>query len=278
MLGVLHLVQKRDPNVEIVKECPSKIHVWIKLLNVPLEAWNVKVISAISTRLGRPIKIDQMAADMCKEDSNNNVKRSKWVKVEYSWKLDRCRQCCVFGHSTQACGTKSKSQSEANENGIGNVKFTFRPKVSVPVTKENPMADGQNLPSTSPSRNEDPKGDKNQWQAMERGDGEINAEEYVFESHNQAVNSLIADDIEGNAGDIFRRWKWISNVRHSSNSCRIVIGWNSNEIDIMVVHCSREAIFCLVEFKNLKETLYISFIYASNSNSERRELWKDMMV
>nr|GFA23757.1 zinc knuckle CX2CX4HX4C [Tanacetum cinerariifolium] len=40
-----------------------------RLLNVPFEAWNVKGISAISSRLERPIKIDQMIAEMCKVGS-----------------------------------------------------------------------------------------------------------------------------------------------------------------------------------------------------------------
>ncbi|GJZ02030.1 RNA-directed DNA polymerase, eukaryota, reverse transcriptase zinc-binding domain protein [Tanacetum coccineum] len=59
------IVQKWDPQVTIVKSAPCKIPVWIKLFNVPLEAWSIKGISTLSSRLGRPIIMDKVTADMC---------------------------------------------------------------------------------------------------------------------------------------------------------------------------------------------------------------------
>ncbi|GKF54951.1 zinc knuckle CX2CX4HX4C containing protein, partial [Tanacetum coccineum] len=38
----------------------------IRLVNIPLEAWSIKGISALASRLGRPIKMDQVTADMCR--------------------------------------------------------------------------------------------------------------------------------------------------------------------------------------------------------------------
>ncbi|GKG27955.1 RNA-directed DNA polymerase, eukaryota, reverse transcriptase zinc-binding domain protein, partial [Tanacetum coccineum] len=63
------IVQKWDPETVIEKETPCKIPVWIRLYNVPLEAWSIKGISTISSRLGRPIMMDQKTSDMCKEGS-----------------------------------------------------------------------------------------------------------------------------------------------------------------------------------------------------------------
>ncbi|GJZ80916.1 RNA-directed DNA polymerase, eukaryota, reverse transcriptase zinc-binding domain protein [Tanacetum coccineum] len=59
------IVQKWDHQVTIVKSAPCKIPVWIKLFNVPLEAWRIKGISTLSSRLGRPIIMDKVTADMC---------------------------------------------------------------------------------------------------------------------------------------------------------------------------------------------------------------------
>ncbi|GKA27785.1 RNA-directed DNA polymerase, eukaryota, reverse transcriptase zinc-binding domain protein [Tanacetum coccineum] len=368
------LVQKWDPETDFVKESPCKIPVWIRLLNVPLEAWNVNGISAISSRLGRPIKIDQITAKMCKEgsgrlgfarvlveinaekpfldsveinyvDGEKNVKKSKWVKVEYSWKPNRCSHCSVFGHLTQNCRVKNsgpdvvndsrngkKAYDEDNKEGFVEVRnrknyrdrrgmWNNNQKNSqairkdsanpVNVTKENvnEIRKSANkyavLFEDNDSRLDDPCFDKRLiWQAMEKGEKEMSDEEDVFENHNQAVNSLIADDIEGNAGGegkklhicvvlethlktkgfnricdrVFRNWKWVSNVGFSPNSCRIVVGWNNNEIDIMVVHYNSQAIFCQVELKNLKTKIYISFIYASNLISERMDLCRNLMM
>ncbi|GJS09808.1 RNA-directed DNA polymerase, eukaryota, reverse transcriptase zinc-binding domain protein [Tanacetum coccineum] len=75
---------------------------------------------------------------------------------------------------------------------------------------------------------------------------------------------------------VYGRWNWISNVRYSSNSCRIIVGWNGDNVDVMVVHCCSQTILCLVEIKSTSKKLYISFIYASNSNNDRRILWKEL--
>ncbi|GJY83853.1 RNA-directed DNA polymerase, eukaryota, reverse transcriptase zinc-binding domain protein [Tanacetum coccineum] len=45
------IVQKWDSEVVIKKETPCKIPVWIRLYNVPIEAWSIKGISAISSRV-----------------------------------------------------------------------------------------------------------------------------------------------------------------------------------------------------------------------------------
>ncbi|GKC55286.1 hypothetical protein Tco_1078031, partial [Tanacetum coccineum] len=91
-----------------------------------------------------PVKMDHMTAKMCKEgsrrlgyarvlveidaskayvdkvkidNSNMNVKRTKWVKVEYSCKPDRCNHYGVVGHSFNNCKSKPKSTVEV-EKGI----------------------------------------------------------------------------------------------------------------------------------------------------------------
>ncbi|GJV92092.1 retrotransposon protein, putative, ty1-copia subclass [Tanacetum coccineum] len=118
------LVQKWDQETTIVREAPCKIPIWIRLVNIPLEAWNVR---GLASRLGRPIKMDQVTADMCRTGSGRlgyarvlieinaedeffdkieinyvagmkNVKCTKWVKVDYTWNPDRCSHCKVFGH------------------------------------------------------------------------------------------------------------------------------------------------------------------------------------
>ncbi|GKF85796.1 zinc knuckle CX2CX4HX4C containing protein [Tanacetum coccineum] len=59
------VVQKWDPAVCIEKADPCKIPIWIKLLNVPLKAWSTRGISALVSRLGRPIMMDNVTASMC---------------------------------------------------------------------------------------------------------------------------------------------------------------------------------------------------------------------
>ncbi|GJR56859.1 RNA-directed DNA polymerase, eukaryota, reverse transcriptase zinc-binding domain protein [Tanacetum coccineum] len=144
------IVQKWDPEVTIVKSAPCKIPVWIKLFNVPLEAWSIKGISTLSIRLGRPIMMDKITADMCNwgigrlgyarvlveievgkgfldeieinyVDKQNLKKNSKWVKVEYSWKPMVCNHCKVFRHSFFKCTLRPRTKEEKEKvNIVGN--------------------------------------------------------------------------------------------------------------------------------------------------------------
>ncbi|GKA65320.1 RNA-directed DNA polymerase, eukaryota, reverse transcriptase zinc-binding domain protein [Tanacetum coccineum] len=386
------------------------------------EAWSIKGLSAISSRLGRPLMMDQMTSDTCKEgscrlryarvlveidasksylnkieinyvDDEKKVKMSKWVRVEYSWKPDRCCYCNVFGHSSNYCKSKlvvsgdngkknkenmnhldnskegfvevknmMKNRNEANGsmntglNGYrqGNsrgwdqhqVKYAFIPKVpapkptlveprnnqSSPAKTQTPYKEKgwkvskKNIEELKKSANkfvvlsedenvgegEDPFIDKRlivdefvrkkvqpscsetkdwthdmiqyskyAWEAMERKENDLSDEEDVYVNMNQVVNDLIADEIlvkdvggikikkfiddeklqvcailkthlkvksiKKACNWVFGNWNWVSNVDHSPACSRIVIGWNSLLMDVMIVYSCRQAILCLIE-------------------------------
>ncbi|GJY52457.1 RNA-directed DNA polymerase, eukaryota, reverse transcriptase zinc-binding domain protein [Tanacetum coccineum] len=77
---------------------------------------------------------------------------------------------------------------------------------------------------------------------------------------------------------VFGRWIWISNVTYSPTSCRIIVGWNADEIDIMVIQSCSQTILCLVEIIQTKVKFFVSFVYASNSCVEKRSLWKELLM
>ncbi|XP_071689270.1 uncharacterized protein [Rutidosis leptorrhynchoides] len=76
---------------------------------------------------------------------------------------------------------------------------------------------------------------------------------------------------------IFNNWDWISNVKYNPNSCRIVVGWDTNKVRMMVLHMTKQVILCLVETVVDRTKFYCSFVYASNSGVERRRLWADLV-
>ncbi|GJX38013.1 zinc knuckle CX2CX4HX4C containing protein [Tanacetum coccineum] len=45
----------------------DKIPLWVKLCNVPLEAWTIKGICALASRVGKPLVTDTMTTSMCKQ-------------------------------------------------------------------------------------------------------------------------------------------------------------------------------------------------------------------
>ncbi|GJY12248.1 RNA-directed DNA polymerase, eukaryota, reverse transcriptase zinc-binding domain protein [Tanacetum coccineum] len=328
-------------------------------------------------------------------DGQKNVKMKKWVKVEYSWKPDRCTQCNVFGHTVNHCKdkkfateeqVKNKSLQSAKEaacnegfvevrnrkdkNGVkggknpgfqkykqgfrdnvvnNQVRYTYKPKVPHPkrveaqqndsnnnVHKQNqtdPSPKGQkswkisneNVEALRESANkyvvlaeegnkedeDDPNIDKRLiWEAIKRNEKVMSDEEDVYDSLNQAVNNVIADEILGNGSEelkkfieservqvcailethlkvkninkacnkVFGSWNWISNILDSPTSCRIVIGWNPRIVNVMVVHSCNQAILSIIESVDKRIKFFCSFIYASNSGVKRRSLWNTLNV
>ncbi|GKF65143.1 RNA-directed DNA polymerase, eukaryota, reverse transcriptase zinc-binding domain protein, partial [Tanacetum coccineum] len=61
-------------------------------------------------------------------------------------------------------------------------------------------------------------------------------------------------------------------------SCRIMIGWNANVVNVMLVHGSSQDMLCKIEDVQGKVKLFVDFDYASNSIPERRKLLSNLQI
>ncbi|GKB34272.1 zinc knuckle CX2CX4HX4C containing protein [Tanacetum coccineum] len=61
------VVQKRDPSINLDRTEPTRLPVWIKLINIPLEAWTQKGLSALGSRVRKPLIMNAMTTKMCNE-------------------------------------------------------------------------------------------------------------------------------------------------------------------------------------------------------------------
>ncbi|PWA49443.1 hypothetical protein CTI12_AA482340 [Artemisia annua] len=59
------IVHKWNPDVSFEKKEPESVPLWIKMYDIPLEAWTVQGISTLASYLGKPIMMDDMTAQMC---------------------------------------------------------------------------------------------------------------------------------------------------------------------------------------------------------------------
>ncbi|GKC14370.1 RNA-directed DNA polymerase, eukaryota, reverse transcriptase zinc-binding domain protein [Tanacetum coccineum] len=130
----LLMVQKWDPSIGMTKTEPTKIPVWVKLTDVPMEAWTTKGISAISSSVGRPLIMDRASkgfketVELQYMDKNMNVKGSKTVKVTYDRKPPIYAHCLVFGHDHKNCKVRARTneeiatEKESVDKNVGNQK------------------------------------------------------------------------------------------------------------------------------------------------------------
>ncbi|GJS78577.1 RNA-directed DNA polymerase, eukaryota, reverse transcriptase zinc-binding domain protein, partial [Tanacetum coccineum] len=66
VINIPMLVQKRDPDVCPDRLEPGTLPIWVKLHNIPMEAWTDKGLSAIASRIGKPLIMDATTANVCK--------------------------------------------------------------------------------------------------------------------------------------------------------------------------------------------------------------------
>ncbi|GJX06059.1 RNA-directed DNA polymerase, eukaryota, reverse transcriptase zinc-binding domain protein [Tanacetum coccineum] len=65
--GKPFFVQKWEAGICMTKLAPTKVPLWVKNMNVTLEAWNSEGISRIASMSGKPIIVDRITTSMCEK-------------------------------------------------------------------------------------------------------------------------------------------------------------------------------------------------------------------
>ncbi|PWA36552.1 zinc knuckle CX2CX4HX4C [Artemisia annua] len=124
----------------------AKIPLWVRIYNVPLEAWNMEGISRIASRIGTPLIMDKVTTTMCEKGYSRasyarvlvevvaakgtvhsveiwyrKLNRSMCLKVEYAWQPLLCSHRCVFGHSLEKCTNRVVTEKEKAVKSDSNV-------------------------------------------------------------------------------------------------------------------------------------------------------------
>nr|GEW38929.1 ribonuclease H-like domain-containing protein [Tanacetum cinerariifolium] len=136
-------VKDKDGINDGEKAEPVKIPVWIKLFNIPLEAWSVKGISALPSRLRKPLVMDEMTASMChngtgrchksetKKDSLENNKGSNMNHDNEGFVEVRNKR-----NGIQGVG-KNKGKEQAKEKSVVNGKSEVNAKAQYMYVPKN---------------------------------------------------------------------------------------------------------------------------------------------
>ncbi|KAB5526631.1 hypothetical protein DKX38_020478 [Salix brachista] len=69
-----------------------------------------------------------------------------------------------------------------------------------------------------------------------------------------------------------RDWKFFSNGYYGP-LCRIIIGWNTNEIEVIILSSGAQWITCDASAKGGGFSVRVTFVYGSTTPAERQELW-----
>nr|GEW65608.1 hypothetical protein [Tanacetum cinerariifolium] len=67
-----------------------------------------------------------------------------------------------------------------------------------------------------------------------------------------------------------------SSASYCSKGCRIILGWNTNVVNVVLIAYTDQAMDIKIFHKAKNTIIYGSIIYASNCNIERRQLWDNL--
>ena len=77
---------------------------------------------------------------------------------------------------------------------------------------------------------------------------------------------------------IFGNWRWSSNNKEESDKARIIIGWDSSFIDVVILDWSDQVVHCAVSADGGVSSVFCSFVYAANCHYRRKQLWSSIVA
>nr|XP_043613399.1 uncharacterized protein LOC122585332 [Erigeron canadensis] len=156
---------------------------------------------------------------------------------------------------------RKESGASANTSGV----HTSNPFDALSGKLEDDVGDGGFDPSKL--QNLDP----NKGFDVDSDDNEVIYDEKVLESH------VRSDKLQALCAKVFWKWRWTSNGNCCVKGPRILLEWNPELVDVMVVNQTDQVVHSQVIIKATQKVVMCSFIYAHNHYVQRRSLWEDLI-
>ncbi|GKA95055.1 sodium/hydrogen exchanger 6 [Tanacetum coccineum] len=93
----------------------------------------------------------------------------------------------------------------------------------------------------------------------------------ILESHVDVV--VVYDTCK----KVCSRWKWTSNGNLCSKGSRIILGWNDDLVDVMIMAQTNQVMHVQVNMCANHKTFFCSFVYADNYYIDHRVLWSNLV-
>ncbi|GKC26968.1 putative reverse transcriptase domain-containing protein [Tanacetum coccineum] len=94
-----------------------------------------------------------------------------------------------------------------------------------------------------------------------------------FEVNN--ADFLVNNSADGqDVSNVLGNWEWVSNNSSCVGGTRIIVGWDPDVINLMVLDHTSQVLHCYVQPVNRGTCFFCSFVYAAIHTVDRRALWK----
>ncbi|GJY71047.1 uncharacterized protein Tco_0474750 [Tanacetum coccineum] len=105
----------------------------------------------------------------------------------------------------------------------------------------------------------------------------------VISENNLCVCAILESHVTSSRLDklclrVFKHWTWTSNGVMCVKDSRIILGWNPDIVDIVIISSSDQVMHTGIYFKADKKEMFCSFVYTHNRYQHRRELWNNLII
>ncbi|GJZ99623.1 RNA-directed DNA polymerase, eukaryota, reverse transcriptase zinc-binding domain protein [Tanacetum coccineum] len=200
---------------EVVSNGPWKLPLWVKLYNIPLEAWNVKGITAIASILGKLIIMDEITTRMCAKGEGRIGFASEYVKRKEN--LDKRKKVMLNEDTRKDDGIKEQEKREYSGSGIlGSSSFTLMKGMVneddlIPTVEQRKVVDEMIRVKGSMGEKE-----INEWNLdmkryyrdkskLLRAAMELEKEENVISPCHDDESNVLRDEVKGMGSDILEK-------------------------------------------------------------------------
>nr|GEU43234.1 hypothetical protein [Tanacetum cinerariifolium] len=197
------------------------------------------------------------------------------MRVEYEWKPLMCMECHVFGHSDTHCPKRPKPSSDK-----GTVEVTDVSKKA----KQDDKSTNDDAIKAKANEYARTKGvvSTNQFSASENMndpfDFNVVGESSKAKSLDETFAHEESSDSEVDEVLIIEKPSYSNKGAStpSTDGYRIIVGWNKDVVDVMVIAQTSQVLHVKIMHKTDQKVLFCSFVYASNSTIDRRQLCGDL--
>ncbi|GKD36276.1 RNA-directed DNA polymerase, eukaryota, reverse transcriptase zinc-binding domain protein [Tanacetum coccineum] len=218
----------------------------------------------------------------------------KSVDVNYDWSPPICSFCKVFGHYDKNCVCRPKSVEEFMDMEREELKKKQDSAEFEQVSRKDGTKAGDNKRNEVEKEKMIDKGSPKTGCNVQHDIIDKREVMDVYDDTSGSTRKMAQNDIGlsyvevlngmGGGGSnvnnirnrLFGRWNWYDNALECSRGCIILIGWDNEKIQCMIVYASDQAVLCLFEIQSSKERLFCTFIHAKNSGRLRENMWNDL--
>ncbi|GKB59214.1 RNA-directed DNA polymerase, eukaryota, reverse transcriptase zinc-binding domain protein [Tanacetum coccineum] len=282
MLPLLVIVKKWDPSINLDRTEPTRLPVWIKLINIPLEAWTHKGLNALASRVGKPLIMDAMTTKMCNEGMGSLRYARILIEANASKGLVDFVEVLYLNKKEKEI-KKNQDISEAPD-GFVNVKNRKSNNSGMENTNN---GIGRNMQQNNQKKPFQRKEVVNKFVYRQKQVQEMNVE------HMKKVNEQ-QDKLNTPPGSKRKVWNVGEKEQYDKNkeveNEDTVIELDENYVYVVKEgiakfmtenevrdECSQSMLYH-VEVLSSQKTFFCIFIYAANRGKDRRELWKDLSL